>query len=161
MIRKNGYYTREDTAWLRIYQSKLRMEKVIPIPVVLYKLMMFYIKKKGIEGNRYVFQNKQGGPYSANGYWHQMVDFCNAHQIRCKDHIFQTHDYRHSIATMLYKYGASIQVIRDFLGHKHENMTKQYIDCIQESIDQSSQEYYESKESLAGEWKRRYGASEE
>ena len=161
MIRKNGYYTREDTAWLRIYQSKLRMEKVIPIPMVLYKLMMFYIEKKGIEGNQYVFQNKQGGPYSANGYWHQMVDFCNAHQIRCKDHIFQTHDYRHSIATMLYKYGASIQVIRDFLGHKHENMTKQYIDCIQESIDQSSQEYYESKESLAGEWKRRYGASEE
>ena len=52
-------------------------------------------------------------------------------------------------------------MIRDFLGHKHENMTKQYIDCIQESIDQSSQEYYESKESLAGEWKRRYGASEE
>ena len=63
-------------------------------------------------------------------------------------------------AVAFVKEGADVAIA--YLNERGDaEMTKQYIDCIQESIDQSSQEYYESKESLAGEWKRRYGASEE
>ena len=66
--------------------------------------------------------------------------------IKCGDHVFQTHDYRHSVATALYERGASIQAIREFLGHKHENMTRRYIDCIQKHVDMSSEQYYKEQE---------------
>lgn len=73
--------------------------------------------------------------------------------IPCGDHVFQTHDYRHSVATALYERGASIQAIREFLGHKHENMTRRYIDCIQKHVDMSSEQYYKEQKSLVSEWR--------
>lgn len=95
-----------------------------------------------------------GGPYSTTHYWHQMVKCCNNLGIRCGDHVFQTHDYRHSVATALYEHGVSIQVIREFLGHKHENMTRQYIDYLQKQLDSTSEQYYEEHKSLVSEWKK-------
>ena len=138
MIKWEGYYLKEEAAWLRIYQHKLKMEKVIPVPTMLYRIMMVYIDRKKILPATYVFQNANDGPYSTTHYWHQMVKWCNDLGIRCGDHVFQTHDYRHSVATALYEHGASIQVIREFLGHKHENMTRQYIDCLQKQLDSTS-----------------------
>ena len=154
MIKWEGYYLKEEAAWLRIYQHKLKMEKVIPVPTMLYRIMMVYIERKKILPDTYVFQNANGGPYSTTHYWHQMVKWCNDLGIRCGDHVFQTHDYRHSVATALYEHGASIQVIREFLGHKHENMTRQYIDCLQKQLDSTSEQYYEEHKSLVSEWKK-------
>ena len=156
-IKREGYYLKEDVAWLRIHQHKMKMEKVIPLPMMLYRVMMVYIERKGILQRAYVFQDSRGGPYSSTYYWHEMVKWCNDLGIRCGDHVFQTHDYRHSVATALYEHGASMQAIREFLGHKHENMTKRYIDCIQEHLDCSSEQYYKEHQSLAGEWKRGSG----
>lgn len=72
--------------------------------------------------------------------------------------MFQTHDYRHSVATALYEHGASIQAIREFLEHKHENMTRRYIDCIQRHVDRSSEQYYKEQKSLVSEWKEGSGS---
>ena len=156
-IKREGYYLKEGVAWLRIYQHKMKMEKVIPIPMLLYRSMMVYIERRKIGLDSYVFQNSKGGPYLSAHYWHEMVDWCNEWGIRCGDHVFQTHDYRHSVATALYEHGASIQAIREFLGHKHENMTRRYIDCIQRHVDRSSEQYYKEQKSLASEWKEGSG----
>ncbi len=153
-IKREGYYLKGNVAWLRLHQHKMKMEKVIPLPMVLYRTVMVYIERKRIPRNAYVFQNAKGGPYLSESYWHEMVDWCNDLGIRCGDHVFQTHDYRHSVATALYEHGASIQAIREFLGHKHENMTRRYIDCIQDHLDCSSEQYYEEHQSLAREWKK-------
>ncbi len=152
-IKRDGYYLKEGVSWLRIYQHKMKMEKVIPIPMMLYRSMMVYIERKEIGLDSYVFQNSKGGPFVSTHYWHEMVAWCNELGIRCGDHVFQTHDYRHSVATALYERGASIQAIREFLGHKHENMTRRYIDCIQKRVDQSSEQYYKEQKSLVIEWK--------
>ena len=154
-IKREGYYLKEGVAWLRIYQHKMKMEKVIPIPMILYRSMMVYIERKKIGIDSYVFQNSKGGPFLSTHYWHEMVAWCKKQGIRCGDHVFQTHDYRHSVATALYERGASIQAIREFLGHKHENMTRRYIDCIQKHVDMSSEQYYKEQKSLVSEWKER------
>lgn len=152
-IKREGYYLKEGVAWLRIYQHKMKMEKVIPIPMILYRSMMVYIERKKIGIDSYVFQNSKGGPFLSTHYWHEMVAWCKQQGIRCGDHVFQTHDYRHSVATALYERGASIQAIREFLGHKHENMTRRYIDCIQKHVDMSSEQYYKEQKSLVSEWR--------
>ena len=156
-IKREGYYLKEGVAWLRIYQHKMKMEKVIPIPMLLYRSIMVYIERRKIGLDSYVFQNSKGGPYLSTHYWHEMVDWCNGLGIKCGDYVFQTHDYRHSVAAALYEHGASIQAIREFLGHKHENMTRRYIDCIQRHVDRSSEQYYKEQKSLASEWKEGSG----
>ena len=125
--------------------------------MLLYRSMMVYIERRKIGLDSYVFQNSKGGPYLSTHYWHEMVDWCNELGIKCGEHVFQTHDYRHSVATALYEHGASIQAIREFLGHKHENMTRRYIDCIQRHVDRSSEQYYKEQKSLASEWKEGSG----
>lgn len=152
-IKRYGYSLRDDTAWLRIYQHKMKMEKVIPIPTMLYKAMQVYMEAQGIKNDDYVFK-KKNGPYTVGAFWHEMVDWCERFSIRCGDHVFQAHDYRHSVATLLYEHDVSLQAIRDFLGHKHEDMTRQYIDCIGKKLEQYGEAYFEEYESLAGEWKR-------
>lgn len=48
----------------------------------------------------------------------------------------------------------NIPLYPEFLGHKHENMTRQYIDCIQKHLDSTSERYYEEQNSLVSEWKK-------
>ena len=55
-IKREGYYLKEGVAWLRIYQHKMKMEKVIPIPMLLYQSMMVYIERRKIGLDSYVFQ---------------------------------------------------------------------------------------------------------
>lgn len=62
-IKREGYYLKEGVAWFRIYQHKLKMEKVIPIPMMLYRSMMVYMERKEIGLDAYVFQNSKGEPF--------------------------------------------------------------------------------------------------
>lgn len=43
------------------------------------------------------------------------------------------------------------------LGHKCENMTRRYINCIQRHVDRSSEQYYKEQKSLVSEWKEGSG----
>ena len=65
-----------------------------------------------------------------------------------KDYDFRSHDFRHTVGTYLYLHGASIEVIRDYLGQKESDMTKQQIDYMPELIDKKNEEYFKSKDSL-------------
>ena len=49
---------------------------------------------------------------------------------------------RHTLASGFYDDGVSIQTIRDYLGHNHENMTKQYIDYMPKKIEQANIDYF-------------------
>ncbi|MDE6219628.1 MAG: hypothetical protein K2G51_04215 [Lachnospiraceae bacterium] len=40
----------------------------------------------------------------------------------------------------MYSKGTSLQAIRDFLGHKSEEMTKQYVDYLSQMIDKANEE---------------------
>ena len=94
----------------------------------------------------YVFQNEKGGAYKVGTFCKQMVEKCRELGIDCGDYTFRSHDYRHTISTAMYGHGASLQAIRDFLGHKSEEMTKQYVDYLPEKIDKANEEYFSMKE---------------
>ena len=52
-----------EDAWLKIYQIKMKAEKMIPIPLVLYKIMQTYISKKHIRPKEYIFKAQDGKAY--------------------------------------------------------------------------------------------------
>lgn len=68
--------------------------------------------------------------------------------LRCMFlHLFQSHGYRHTVATMFYDNMVSLQSIRDYLGHHYEEMTRQYIDYIPKKLSQANEEYFGDPES--------------
>ena len=113
---------------------------------MLYEIMQVYLKKKHIQADEYIFQNEKGGAYDAGAFSKKMSNYCEKLGLTCDGYIFRSHDYRHCVGTYLYYHGASIQAVRDYLGHKHEDMTKQYIDYIPKKIDKASDEYYQNQE---------------
>ena len=153
-LKADGYFRRDDTAWLRIYQYKMKTEKTIPIPDTLYRLMKNYIADRHRAPDAFVFQRADGKAYSAGVFYIRMKEICKEHGISYDDHIFRSHDYRHTVASRMYGSGSSLQAVRDFLGHLEEDMTKQYLDYIPEQVDAANEDYFTSN-SLAGKLEKR------
>lgn len=149
-IRADGYFRKDDDFWLRIYQNKMKAEKVIPIPEALYYLMIRYIKNRRIAPDAYVFTGRAGAPYTYGTLESKLKEWTKACGCETDDYTFRSHDFRHTLATRLHEDGCGINLIRDYLGHKESDMTKQYIDDIPASIVKRNREYFK-KHSLSWE----------
>lgn len=132
--------------WLTVYQPKMKTEKMIPISDMLEAELKGYISQSNISPDDFIFRNSKGKAYNANTYSVKMVRFCKKYSISCDNWVFRSHDYRHHIATALHEADAPINVIRDFLGHKSEEMTKQYIDGMDNEIAKDQKEYFEKRD---------------
>ena len=155
-LKGDAYYWKGQDAWIKVYQYKMKTEKVVPIPKELYILMTEYIQKNGIAPDEFIFKGTKGRAYPVGTFCKQMKELCLEYDITCGDYIFRSHDYRHMVGTKLYDDGTSIQGIRDYLGHKEEDMTKQYIDFVPKKIDKAGEEYFRNNASLgAGLLKKR------
>ena len=154
VIKGGAYYWDGKDAWIRIYQSKMKAEKYVPIPIYLYEAMQKYISENKIAADEYIFKNKRGGAYDAGTFSKQMKRLLAAEGIEGYD--FKSHDFRHTVGTYLYSHGASIEAIRDYLGHKESDMTRQYLDYMPQVIDEMNEEYFSIKNnSLAKAAKRK------
>lgn len=145
-LKGNAYWWDGEDAWIKVYQIKMKVEKMIPIPLILYKIMQIYIEKHNIKPNKFIFQAKAGGAFRVGTFTKSFKTYCAKHQIDVGDYIFKSHDYRHTLATEFYDNGVSIQTVRDYLGHTTENMTKQYIDYMPKKIAKANEDYFEKPE---------------
>ena len=154
-LKGNAYYVQGRDAWMQVYQIKMQNYKRIPIPWAIYKLMMVYLKKHQIGSDEYIFKNKTGDACSYGTFRYKMLKCCAENQIANGEYLFQSHDYPHTLATLYYDTGVSIQSVRDYLGHDYEEMTRQYIDYMPKKIAKANAEYFSHKEnSLASGIKR-------
>ena len=145
-LKGNAYYRQNHDTWIQVYQVKMKNYKRIPIAEGLYRIMEVYIKTHQIGPDDYLFTNKNGGPYRSMTFRHQMKKFCEDHEIDGGDYLFQSHDYRHTVATMLYDNGVSIQGVRDYLGHDYLEMTEQYIDYMPKKIAKENMGFFQKPE---------------
>lgn len=144
-LKGDAYYIRGRDAWLQVYQTKMKNYKQIPIPEALYQLMQVYLKRHEIGADAYVFQNKNAGAYRSATFRVQMIRWCRKLGIRNGEYMFQSHDYRHGLATYFYDNGVSLQGVRDYLGHDYEEMTQQYVDFMPKRIDHANQEFFKKQ----------------
>lgn len=140
-IKGNAYSFDGTDAWFLVYQAKAKREKRVPIPMELYNLMMEYIRRNHIEKDAFVFQApKSKGAYRVGTFTKQMSALLKEYGID-----FRSHSFRHTMATELYTDGATLQTIREYLGHSNVNMTKQYIDHLPNQLDAKSMEFFSSQ----------------
>lgn len=145
-LKGDAYYIQNGDCWMKVYQVKMKNYKRVPIPVTLYRLMQFYLKKHPTEKEAYIFRNRKGGAFSKSTFMGQMKKYCSQIGIQNGEYIFKSHDYRHTVATNFYEHGVSIQSIRDYLGHTFEEMTMQYIDYMPRKIAKENDAYFEEEE---------------
>ena len=62
-LKGGAYYWDGEDAWIKVYQIKMKAEKMIPISLVLYRIMKIYIKKHHIKPTEFLFKSKDGGAY--------------------------------------------------------------------------------------------------
>ena len=148
VLKSDSYFRRGENAWIRIYQVKMKAYKSIPIPDMLYQFVQVYIIRNAIGKGEYLFRDSQGNAFKYGTFVKQMKNCCKANGIENGNYIFKAHDYRHTVATMFYENGVSIQSIRDYLGHETEEMTEQYIDHIPQMIAWKNEEFFEKKENI-------------
>ena len=141
-LKGDAYDVQGRDAWIKVYQIKMKTYKRIPVPAALYKLMKVFIRKYGISADDYVFQNKNGGAYGYSTFRTRMIRYCGQNNIAGGEYLFQSHAYRHTVATAFYDNGVSVQGVRDYLGHEHEEMTRQYIDYMPKKISKANEEYF-------------------
>lgn len=144
-LKGNAYYRQGQDAWIQVYQIKMKNYKRIPIPDALYRIMQVYIKKYHIGSDEYLFKSRNGGACHSATFRHQMMKFCEKNRIGDGKYLFQSHDYRHTLATYLFDTGVSLQSIRDLLGHGYDEMTQQYVDYMPKKIAKASEEYFQDK----------------
>ncbi|NLD19172.1 MAG: tyrosine-type recombinase/integrase [Clostridiales bacterium] len=144
-LKGDSFFKMNNEFWVKFYQPKMKADIIIPIPSELYKLMERYIDVNCILPSDYLFLNSMGKPYNAQTFSQQMVEVCNNIDFNSAEYAFKAHDFRHTIATLLYSNEVSVQVIRDFLGHKSDEMTKEYIDYIPKKIEAETKKYHENK----------------
>ena len=146
-LKGGAYYWDGEDAWIKVYQIKMKAEKMIPISLVLYQnYENLYKKRHHIKPTDFLFKSKDGGAYRTGTFVKGFKANCKKYGIHISGETFKTHDYRHTLASSFYDEGVSIQTIRDYLGHNNENMTKQYIDYMPKRIEQANKEYFNQAE---------------
>ena len=147
-VRGDAYTFDGEDAYLNVMQYKMVAEKQIPIPKTVYDLMTDYIRRNHIGSDEYVFKNKNGGAYQASTFRKQVQALCRKYQIGDPDYIYRPHDFRHLVGTELFDTGASLQAIRDYHGHRNENMTRSYIDYMPGKVDKANTSYFKNTDTL-------------
>lgn len=141
-IRANTYISDGERYYMRVNQYKMRAEKIIPIPKELYFVMTEYIRRIGKTGDEFVFCKRDGRAYDPGYFSRQVKELLEATGVDRKEYDFRSHGYRHTMATRLHDANVALQVIRDYLGHKSEEMTKQYIDYMDEVAAKVSEDFF-------------------
>lgn len=143
-LKGNAYYQQGQDAWIQVYQVKMKNYKRIPISDGLYRIMQVYIRRNNIGPDDFLFRNRNGGAYRSGTFREQMKKFCRENDVEGGEYLFKSHDYRHTVATLFYDCGVSLQSVRDYLGHKYEEMTQQYVDYMPRKIAKASEEYFKN-----------------
>lgn len=101
-LKGNAYYQQGEDYWIQVYQVKMKNYKRIPIPQALYQIMKVYLKKHEIQPEEFIFKNNRGGACLYGTFRTQMIEACRENKIANGEYLFQSHDYRHTVATMFY-----------------------------------------------------------
>ena len=75
---------------IKVYQIKMKTEKMIPISLVLYQIMKIYIKKHHIKPTDFLFKSKDGGAYRTGTFVKGFKANCKKYGIHISGETFQS-----------------------------------------------------------------------
>ena len=97
--------------------------RVVLIPNELKRMLMRYVKEKGILSGP-VFVTKEGRPVDRSNVWHEMKKLCQQAGVNARK-VFP-HNLRHLFAVTFYRQQKDLAKLADILGHSSIETTRIY-----------------------------------
>lgn len=97
--------------------------RVVLIPNELKRMLMRYVKEKGILSGP-VFVTKKGRPVDRSNVWHEMKKLCRQAGVNARK-VFP-HNLRHLFAVTFYRQQKDLAKLADILGHSSIETTRIY-----------------------------------
>ena len=97
--------------------------RVVLIPNELKRMLMRYVKEKGLLSGP-VFVTKKGRPVDRSNVWHEMKKLCQQAGVNAKK-VFP-HNLRHLFAVTFYRQQKDLAKLADILGHSSIETTRIY-----------------------------------
>ena len=97
--------------------------RVVLIPNELKRMLMRYVKEKGILSGP-VFVTKKGRPVDRSNVWHEMKKLCQKAGVNARK-VFP-HNLRHLFAVTFYRQQKDLAKLADILGHSSIETTRIY-----------------------------------
>lgn len=147
LLKGTDFSWYNEASWMSIPETGRK----IPIPDILYWIVIKYMKRSQKEMEQYLFLNSRGKRYTTAGFCNALMKQCSIHGILDEEYIFKGCDYQKEFCKMLYRSGASIQAIRDYMGFATDERVKEYIGWQDEQIARASEQYFaQESHSLGG-----------
>lgn len=147
LLKGTDFSWYNEASWMSIPETGRK----IPIPDILYWIVIKYMKRSQKEMEQYLFLNSRGKRYTTAGFCNALMKQCSIHGILDGEYIFKGCDYQKEFCKMLYRSGASIQTIRDYMGFATDERVKEYIGWLDEQIARASEQYFaQESHSLGG-----------
>lgn len=116
----------ETEAWISVV-GKGNKQRLLPLPVNLYQLLLIYLKKSrphlGKQGKNCLIFNNKGNRPSRVDIWRWLKKWSLKAGF---DTVKNPHSFRHGCATGLLERGADLRTIQKLLGHSNIQTTQIY-----------------------------------
>lgn len=145
LLRNADFYYENDDNWMIVPDEN----RSVPISYVLHWLVLKYAEKNQISVDSLLFLNK-GRKYTARSLQDAIMEHCLKSGILDGEYIFKGNGYLKELCKALYRNGASIQVIREYMGYSTDETVKRNIGWIDEEVAKKSTEFFQQEENSLG-----------
>ena len=146
LLKGTDFCWDSETSWMRIPDT----ERKIPIPDIIYWIVIRYIKRHQKELVQYLFLNNNGMRFTTAGFCAAFMKQCSMQGILNEEYVFKGCGYQKEFCKRLYRSGTSIQVIRDYMGYATDERVKEYVGWQDERIACASKKYFAQNEHSLG-----------
>ena len=132
-IKNSCLFTNEKGCFLQFYCQKLKKEVMNPIPPALYdRIESIVIENSALPyAEKYLFHSAPNQAYHSTTFQAQLNEALAPYHIMKPDgtpFIFRPHDFRHTLATKMYRSNIDIPIIQGILHHASIEMTMAYVE---------------------------------
>ncbi len=147
LLKGLNFYWDKETSWMKIPET----ERCVPIPDMIYWLVIRYMKQHQKEIDEYLFLTGKGKLYTTSGFCDVFMKQCSLHGILADQYVFKGYGYQKEFCRALYRQGISIQAIREYMGYATDERVKEHVGWVDERIQKASEQYFaQEKYSLGG-----------
>lgn len=90
LLRGEDFYWDKETSWMKIPETERR----VPIPDMIYWLVIKYMMRNQKEMGGYLFLNNKGKRYTTAGFCDAFMKQCSLHDILGHEYIFKGYGYQ-------------------------------------------------------------------
>ena len=145
MLKNVDFYYENENSWMKVPDTT----RCIPIPDVLHWLVLKYSDRNHIFVENLLFLNN-GKRFTAGGFQSAIMKQCRKFGILTDEYVFKGNGYQKEVCKAFYRSGASIQVVRDYMGYQTDEIVKKNIGLLDEELVKKTMEYYAKMENSLG-----------